>query len=252
MPTEPTNQWQDDPKKDYRVRYRLPEHWVLTDESAFALDYAGYINAIMSLVPEAAKSARALDAGCGDGFVSRRLVDRGYALNGVDYNSRAVGFARVFVEDASFQCMDLRELNRHPEYGGVFDLVVSVEVIEHLPEQYHPLFLQQLVFALKPGARLILSVPSVFIQPSGMHYKHFTLKEITELLCAAGLTVEATVHQHRPSWLDSRRTWKLVRNKVYDLVFVRKLMKRLFLKHYNLAQPDEKVGRYIVRCRRSD
>lgn len=252
--SSPAPEWQDDPKKDYRVRYRLPEHWVLNDESPFALDYAGYIEAILSLVSDAStfggSRPRALDAGCGDGFVTRRLVDRGYDVHGVDYNRRAVGFARVFVEEARFDCMDLRELDRHPEFCGVFDLVISVEVIEHLPTQYQSLLLRHLVWTMKPDARLIISVPSVFIRASGMHYKHFTLEEITAMLREAGLVVEETVYQHRLSLLDSRRVWKLVRNKTYDLVCLRRFMKWIFVNRYNLARSDERVGRYILRCHR--
>ena len=227
---------------------------MLNDESPFALDYAGYIEAILSVVPATSSfgggRARALDAGCGDGFVARRLVDRGYDVYGVDYNRRALGFARAFVEEARFDCMDLRELDRHPELGGVFDLVISVEVIEHLPAEYQSLLLRQLVWTMKPDARLIISVPSVFIRASGMHYKHFTLEEITAMLLEAGVIVEETVYQHRLSLLDSRHVWKLVRNKVYDLVCLRRFMKWIFLRRYNLARSNERVGRYILRCHR--
>jgi 2-polyprenyl-3-methyl-5-hydroxy-6-metoxy-1,4-benzoquinol methylase len=248
--------WKDDPKKDYRKRYRLPEHWLLDDDSPFAVDYKGYIRSVLSLFPrvEASPSAprpKLLDAGCGDGFVSHKLMEMGYDVTGVDYSERAIGFARLFVDGARFQCADLRELKKQSEFERTFDWVLSVEVLEHLPVEYQLLVLENLVWALKDSGRLVLSVPSLHIRPSYTHYKHFSLEEIKELLGQAGLAPEQVIHQNRLSFLNSRTTWKLVRNKAYDLVFVRRFFRWLFLRRYNVGQPGEKVGRYILSCRKT-
>ncbi len=247
-------QWHDDPDRDYRKRYLLPKHWLLNDESPFAVDYAGYTKAVLSLVPCPDANARArprvLDAGCGDGFISGKLIELGYDVVGADYSERAVGFARVLVPEAKFLCLDLRELTEHLEFKGQFDLVISVEVIEHLPSEYQPLLCRNLVWALKEGGQLVISVPSIHIRQNAAHYKHFRLEEIHDLVRQAGLTPEKTLLQNRLSFLNSNTTWKLVRNRCYDLVFLRHAMRRLFLKRFNLGRDGEKVGRYIVSCRK--
>jgi ACR3 family arsenite transporter len=47
-----------------------------------------------------------------------------------------------------------------PEEAGPFDVVMAIEVIEHVPEAEMPVFLSQLKQALKPGGTLILSTPN--------------------------------------------------------------------------------------------
>src|SRR5207249_7432867 len=126
----------------------------------------------------------------------------------------------------------------------------SIEVIEHLPIEYQMLLLENLTWALKDSGRIVISVPSVHIRPSYMHYKHFTLEEITDMLAKVGLRVEQTIHQNRLSFINSRRVWKLISNKCYDLVIVRRFLRRLFLRRYNIGRPGEKVGRYILACRK--
>ena len=248
--------WQDDPSKDYRKRYQLPEHWLLDDDSPLALDYVGYVDAAISLISPAASGAKtrtpiALDAGCGDGYLSKQLVGRGYEVVGVDYSPRAVAFARIFVEGATFNCLDLRELKQHPEFEKRFDCVVAIEVIEHIPMEYQLQVCQNLAWALTDSGQLVISVPSIHLRPSKMHYKHFRHEEICDLLRQAGLSPERTIYQRRIAWVCSRPLWKLCRNRFYDLVIVRRALKWLFLKRYNIGQNGDKVGRYIIACRKT-
>lgn len=245
--------WQDDPKKDYRKRYRLPEHWILTDEVPFAVDYEGYIEAALNLLPapnSGGTAVRLLDAGCGDGFVASKMQERGYNVTGVDYSDRAIGFARIIVEGIEFHCLDLRDLNTREEWKGAFDAVFSVEVLEHIPVENQLHVCRNLAWALRDGGRLVISVPSTDIRGSYTHYKHFTVEEIKALLAEAGFEVEEIVYQNKLSIILSKRLWKLMRNNIYDLVWMRRLVRKIFLRNYNIARPGQKVGRFILACRK--
>ncbi|MBB6573988.1 class I SAM-dependent methyltransferase [Xanthomonas arboricola] len=65
-----------------------------------------------------------------------------------------------------------------------FDFIVSMESIEHV--ENGALFFGLMVYALKPGGRLIISAPNASVidlarNPYAWHYKHFTVNEILEL-----------------------------------------------------------------------
>lgn len=74
-----------------------------------------------------------LDAGCGEGFVHRGMLSRGYrgSWTGVDVSAGAVDFARAASPEAAWRVGDLRAL---PDATGAFDLVLCSQVLEHVPE----------------------------------------------------------------------------------------------------------------------
>lgn len=80
------------------------------------------------------KSDTVLDLGCGEGFVISELLDRGVdaEFTGVDQSSDAIAVARARLGDrAALHLCDVRELE--PDIGS-FDVVLMLEVLEHLEE----------------------------------------------------------------------------------------------------------------------
>lgn len=112
--------------------------------------FARVFRALEGLPP----GARVLDAGCGNGYLTGLLADRGFLCHGVDPSNSGIDVARRAYPAASFACLDL---TREPLDPCSFDAAACMEVIEHVyaPRQ----LLAGLLEALKPGGRLVLSTP---------------------------------------------------------------------------------------------
>lgn len=110
---------------------------------------------IRSAAPLAGKSA--LDVGCGAGLVCEPLARLGAQVTGVDASIENIGVASAHAEAAG---LDIRYMSG--ELAGLdigrFDLVTSLEVIEHVADK--PAFLRDLAARLAPGGLMVLSTPN--------------------------------------------------------------------------------------------
>lgn len=94
----------------------------------------GFLTSFDRLVAESG-ARRAFEVGCGEGHLSLRMEAAGLVVHGVDLEEEAVAEARLNAGAAGaaarFQTADLYTLSpkRHRE-----ELVVSCEVLEHVPD----------------------------------------------------------------------------------------------------------------------
>jgi 2-polyprenyl-3-methyl-5-hydroxy-6-metoxy-1,4-benzoquinol methylase len=95
-----------------------------------------------------------LDAGCGEGYLSRVLLDRfpGIELAGFDLSETAIAAAARRCPEGRFRAGRLDEL---AGFEGRFDLVVCSEVLEHLADPEPALRL----LAGRAAGHVLLSVP---------------------------------------------------------------------------------------------
>jgi SAM-dependent methyltransferase len=106
---------------------------------------------VQKLLPDPA--TRILDLGCGSGALLERLLLMGYVnLVGVDISPPALD-GRIHYQQAD---LDDFQLDR-PDAS--FDLVLAVEVIEHIENQ--GLFLRELARLLKPGGLALFTTPNL-------------------------------------------------------------------------------------------
>lgn len=168
------------------VREMVDGHWGI-DPASFA--------------PLAGRSA--LDVGCGAGLLTEPLARLGARTTGIDAAPENIGAARAHAAamglDIEYVAGGIEDLA-----GRQFDLVVSMEVIEHVASPAN--FVAGLAGALAPGGLMILSTPNrtalshlAMITlgegggaiPRGTHdwQAFLTPEELTGLLQAAGLEV---------------------------------------------------------------
>ena len=146
---------------------------------------------------------RALDVGCGAGLLCEPLARLGAAVTGVDAAQENIAAAQAHAAGGGlaidYRCGDVSTLG----LAG-FDLVTSLEVIEHVADK--PAFLAALRAVLAPGGLMVLSTPNrtaqsrllmveaaerIGLVPRGTHHwdDFVTPDELAELLAAAGLTM---------------------------------------------------------------
>jgi 2-polyprenyl-3-methyl-5-hydroxy-6-metoxy-1,4-benzoquinol methylase len=244
----PETTFDDDPARDYRRRYLLPDQF-LWDEAAWPrIDFDGYVGIAAELLPE--PPGEVLDVGCGPGAGSARLAALGYRVSGVDYNARAVAFARLMVPGATFVEGDIRALGDLGGLEGVFEAAWCVEVLEHVPPKDRRAVFVGIARRLTPGGVLVITTPAPRMYPNPWDYPRAGLADLRSLLEEAGFRVTDVRFQHRLTPWFSPRAWKLLSNRLYDLRFARMALRRLFLRKWNVATTEMNAGRYVIRAKR--
>lgn len=114
----------------------------------FGTDAAG-------LKPLAGRTA--LDVGCGAGLLCEPLARLGAAVKGVDAAHENIEAAKRHAAQAGLD-IDYRAGELAAQGLGQFDLVTSMEVIEHVADPAD--FVRQLAERLKPDGLMILSTPN--------------------------------------------------------------------------------------------
>lgn len=168
------------------IRSAIDGHW-LGEESSFR--------------PLTGK--RALDVGCGAGLLSEPLARLGATVTALDAAQENIAIARAHAEGQGL-LIDYRATPVEQLDSEGFDLVTSMEVIEHVTDP--AAFIGALAAKLAPGGLLILSTPnrtalsrlamisigeSIGGIPKGTHDwdKFLTPEELTDMLVKAGLEV---------------------------------------------------------------
>lgn len=235
----------DDPLRDYRQRYALPDQWVWDEAAWPRVQFDGYMGIILDLLP--LPPAEVLDVGCGPGLGAKRMCERGFKVTGFDYNERGIAFGSVLVPEAQLFHADARLLPERSELHGRFDAVTIVEVLEHIPPEFHDDIVRGAWAALRPQGVLVISVPSNRLKPSRWDYKHFELREVTELVARHGFEVARIINHCHVGVLQSPHLWRLLENRYYDLKFLRRVVRKAFLRYHNVAASEAAAGRFIVQ-----
>ncbi|AHE55873.1 bifunctional 2-polyprenyl-6-hydroxyphenol methylase/3-demethylubiquinol 3-O-methyltransferase UbiG [Sphingomonas sanxanigenens] len=100
---------------------------------------------------------RALDVGCGAGLLSEPLARLGAAVTGVDAAAETIAAARAHAA-AQGLAIDYHAGELDQLGDATFDLVVSMEVVEHVTDP--AAFVAGLATRLAPGGLMILSTPN--------------------------------------------------------------------------------------------
>jgi SAM-dependent methyltransferase len=130
------------------------------------------VKAMMPAAP-----CRVLEVGSGNGAFAVDLVGLGYEVTGLDTSQSGTTIAKTREPRATFHCWSVYD--RPPDdWVGCFDVVVSIETIEHL--QFPAVLVARAREALRPGGTLIISTPyhgylkNLALGLTGRWDRHFT------------------------------------------------------------------------------
>ena len=201
---------------------------------------------IAKLAPAAGK--KALDAPMGPGAMALHLHQLGYQVSGVDLDlEQSRELPPAIVRHACTLNQPL------PLADSLFDLVTSLEGIEHVENQFH--LLRELSRVLKPGGYLILSTPNICSLEErlnflvrGSFYRFITRTEIER--CGSGFD-----HQNLISYVELRQVldwagFQVVgvekdRTKIKQVLFLWPLY--LLVRGYVLLQSEKRKQKYLLR-----
>lgn len=112
------------------------------------------VDAFLTDVP---RGAQVLDMGAGNGALLASFEERGWTRVGLDISKTGIVLARQSHPEIEFIEADATSDLRPLIGENRFDVVVSTETLEHVHLPRH--FLANAYAALKPGGRLVVSVP---------------------------------------------------------------------------------------------
>ena len=239
----------------------LRSQWLSTASSGVEQKGEQYFRR-SQLIFQNSESMRILDAGCGDGSIALRLAIAGADVTGVDVDCEFIDVAQLHSAEEypqtpiHFICADLCDHTSFSDSG--FDLIISVDVIEHVPDAVR--YMETLKAKLNPGGKIWLFTPNRFAVQNIFRDPHYRLSGLT-LLPNAWAAWYVVHIRHRTNQYDVGRLYtqrslkKLTSSCNLDVTyqsemeFDRVLQDRPLLKKF-AAVPMLRAGLYsLYMCR---
>lgn len=176
-----------EPKELQEQQYNYPYHYIPWEADGiwrparvlwWSYEYLALVEkvtkTVLSLSPKLI-----LDFGCGDGYLTLRLLhlNEHVKVVGVDVSDRALMFARAFCSDSQ-RAAFYRSIDEIPQNLIPFDVVIAMEVLEHIPPDNLPNVVEQVWKALRHDGWFVVSVPTTNIALNPKHYQHFSLNSL--------------------------------------------------------------------------
>ncbi len=126
-----------------------------TSSSPYLWEYKRYHFEIVVNALRFFKPTRVLDVGCAKGFLVYLFKEKGICAYGIDVSRYAIESAPLGVKD----CLKVVDVERQPLpfADNLFDLIVGLEIIEHLNSFDN--LLKECFRLLKPGGHLFFTTP---------------------------------------------------------------------------------------------
>ena len=159
---------------DYKSAYHWYVHGVTLSKKLLSLLITnGYISQ--------KESPRVLDIGCGDGFMTDQLVEKGRSITGVDVSLSGLRFAKV-LSSSNINYLQADAL-RLPFGGGTFDVITAFDTIEHIEKDTS--FVYEVRRVLKQDGLVVITTLNrqrLFNRRSNKHWREYSARELKRLM----------------------------------------------------------------------
>ncbi len=192
--------------------YEFPYHYIPHFDEAgcgkryrclsWGLIYLCYQKHIMGMV-EKMRPSSILEAGCGDGYFIGHIKNVAHRV-GADMSEASLRFARAFHPDVKFHLGDIADID------DSHDVVVAIEVLEHIPDDLLNHFITALAKRTKTGGKLVICVPTTVLPLVRKHYRHYDI----ELLRSQIKDAEAPLEVENVEYIYRNSIWIKLYNKL--------------------------------------
>jgi 2-polyprenyl-3-methyl-5-hydroxy-6-metoxy-1,4-benzoquinol methylase len=189
---------------------KIAEDWA-TDHVANTW-WVGEIKRFYDLLPT---GATILDVGCGAGFKTQGLTERGFKVKGIDFSEKMIEVAKRKYPSLDFDVMDVYDLEQMNEK---FDAVFALAVILHVPKKRVLEVLQKMKDRLNPGGLLYIAVKEKkeggaqeeikkendYGYDYERFFSYFNIQELKDYLKSLGmeLVYDSITNDGRTNWLQ--------------------------------------------------
>lgn len=162
------------------------------------------------------KPSRVLEAGCGTGYLSLLMQhDRGWPVVPMDLSADGLRYARGMGVRSAVQA----DTTTLPFADAAFDLVMSIDVIAHLPRPKEFEAARELVRVLRPGGLLAIRTSALDLLRSrhtefAFERQRFTRRRLVRLAADSGIRVIRCTYANSlllPVALAKFRLWEPLR-----------------------------------------
>lgn len=160
-------------QRDGEYQVKGDYHKVLDTEWRYYPVYTAKMEYLTDFLKNIPKYAKILDAGCGEGVLVEIYREMGYDIRGLDLNY-------------SSECVIKGNLLKMPFEDGEFDVVLCLDVIEHLNFEDQAPALHEIHRVLKKDGTVLLAIPNL---------AHFASR--LSFLCTGNLIRTSTIERHR-------------------------------------------------------
>lgn len=203
----------------------------LDEQQAFLAQVAGddfRAKSLNFLVSRHLIAGTVLDIGCGNGGMVAWLLENGYDASGIDSSDHVIDTARTLLRARGCDASRVKKsrVEELVESGLQVDNVLSMDCLEH-QEDDRGMF-ANLVRVLRPGGRLVVTVPAVpalFSQRDRTygHYRRYTREHLLDLC------------RTEPVRVDHSRYWNLL--GVPPTFFYGRVLKRAINEDFRYGKP---------------
>ncbi|MBN2318449.1 MAG: methyltransferase domain-containing protein [Acidobacteria bacterium] len=154
--------------------------------------------------------ARGLDFGCGQGWYTCKMAERGYRMTGLDLSEGQIREARAYAvdchSDVQFEQIEGTVL---PYDDATFDFVYAINVLHHVMDTtQRDMILKQLVRVLKPGGVFFLQE----FNPANIVFRLY-ISYLYPLIRGIDEGTELWIHPDRPPPVDGAQ-WQTERDYI--------------------------------------
>lgn len=229
--------------KPYHHLVSFGENYKQWESTCYGLEYYSYVSRVIKHIQKLSTFKNIAEVGCGDGKILLELakIYPEKHFDGYDLSERAILFAKAY--SYGYNNLDFFK-NDFAKTSKRYDLIICVEVLEHIHKLEIKEFVSKIYDKLDVGGRLLVTVPSTNIRyVPKKHYRHYTLEILEKHLKNFEFVLIEYIHKNNFLFKVLNH---IVENKLFIIKekHINRIIKKLFV--IFCIRANQSNGRHIL------